>query len=252
MIDPILMRPSDIWLTSYSFLDSLSRISQPNYLPSDLDVLRSRPNTMIREFEFTREGSTYRLTDSYIDSTKRKLWNILWDSATAIMFIVNIANYDVLRAESLGGSSTPLEDDLISFQSLVNSLILTESAMLLVFNNMNEFKAKLPHSPLERIYPDYKGGPDCSEACNFIMNLFCSSPRKVQDKQIYVSLSFSSDAGPANFVETAVQDFLAYKNLRPKKSFSKYEEEDDDDDDAAAAAAAAVSRLSARRFCWPC
>ncbi|KAK9736282.1 guanine nucleotide-binding protein subunit alpha [Basidiobolus ranarum] len=77
------------------YFDSIDRIGQPDYVPNDQDVLRSRVKTTgITETTFSIGNVTYRLLDVGGQRSERKKWIHCFENVTAIVFMVAISEYD--------------------------------------------------------------------------------------------------------------------------------------------------------------
>lgn len=62
-------------LISFSYFDNIQRLAEPNYVPTEQDVLRSRSKTTgIIETEFDIEKSHFRLVDVGGQRSERKKW----------------------------------------------------------------------------------------------------------------------------------------------------------------------------------
>lgn len=82
--------------TSY-FLDpdNLSRLSQPDYVPTEQDVLRTRVRTTgIVETQFEIEGNVFKMFDVGGQRNERKKWIHCFESVTALLFVAAISEYD--------------------------------------------------------------------------------------------------------------------------------------------------------------
>jgi guanine nucleotide-binding protein subunit alpha len=82
-------------VTFNSYFDSIGRIGDPRYAPSNQDVLRSRVKTTgITETVFVIGDLTYRMFDVGGQRSERKKWIHCFESVTAIIFLVAISEYD--------------------------------------------------------------------------------------------------------------------------------------------------------------
>jgi hypothetical protein len=89
-----------IYLRFNSYFDSIDRISDPRYTPSDQDVLRSRVKTTgITETTFIIGDLTYRMFDVGGQRSERKKWIHCFENVTAIIFLVAISEYDQVLIE---------------------------------------------------------------------------------------------------------------------------------------------------------
>lgn len=79
----------------FSFLDNLPRLSSPNYVPSEQDLLRTRIKTTgITEVLFELKGLTFRVIDVGGQRSERKKWIHCFDNVNAIIFISSLSEYD--------------------------------------------------------------------------------------------------------------------------------------------------------------
>ncbi|OLL24922.1 Guanine nucleotide-binding protein alpha-2 subunit [Neolecta irregularis DAH-3] len=82
------------------FFDSIDRVFQPNYIPSDQDILRCRMKTTgITETLFHLGDLNYRMFDVGGQRSERKKWIHCFESVTALMFLVAISGYDQCLVE---------------------------------------------------------------------------------------------------------------------------------------------------------
>lgn len=58
------------------------------------------------------------------------------------------------------------------FESVANSRWFTKTSIILFLNKIDLFKAKLPTSPLNVTFPDYKGGDNPDVAGDFLVAKF--------------------------------------------------------------------------------
>ncbi|CAG8433736.1 10428_t:CDS:2 [Diversispora eburnea] len=164
------------------YFDSIDRISQADYFPTDQDVLRSRVKTTgITETTFFIGELTYRMFDVGGQRSERKKWIHCFENVTAIVFLVAISEYDQLL----------LEDETV----------------------IDRFAEKLPISPMENYFPDYTGGDNYEAACDYILNRFVSLNQS-DIKQIYTHFTCATDTQQIKFVMAAVNDIIIQTNLR--------------------------------------
>uniref|UniRef100_A0A8R1IWS1 Uncharacterized protein n=1 Tax=Caenorhabditis japonica TaxID=281687 RepID=A0A8R1IWS1_CAEJA len=118
------------------FLDNLPRLSSPNYVPSEQDLLRTRIKTTgITEVLFELKGLTFRVIDVGGQRSERKKWIHCFDNVNAIIFISSLSEYD----------QTLRED-----------------------NCTDLFAEKSLRSPLTVCFPEYKGQQNQTECINYI------------------------------------------------------------------------------------
>lgn len=210
-----------------SYFDSISRIAQPDYVPDDQDILRSRVKTTgITETSFHIGELTYRMYDVGGQRSERKKWIHCFENVTTILFLVAISEYDQLLFED--ESVNRMQEALTLFDSICNSRWFTKTSIILFLNKIDRFKEKLPVSPMQNYFPDYEGthswfaghpfvpeppkncpsdwetgGPDYAAACDYILNRFVSLNQH-DTKQVYTHFTCATDTTQIRFVMAAV------------------------------------------------
>ncbi|KAJ1759234.1 guanine nucleotide-binding protein subunit alpha [Coemansia sp. RSA 1824] len=196
---------------SYYF-DSIGRICQEGYLPSDQDVLRSRVKTTgINETVFRVGELTYRMLDVGGQRSERTTWIHCFENVTAILFLVAISEYDQVLIED--ESVNRMQEALTLFDSICNSRWFVKTSIILFLNKMDIFHEKLPHSPMRKYFPDYDGGNDPDAASEYILKRFVSLNQS-EAKHIYTHYTCATDTSQIKFVMAAVNDIIIQTNLR--------------------------------------
>jgi guanine nucleotide-binding protein subunit alpha len=145
-----------IFISLFSYFNSIDRIGDPNYLPTDQDVLRSRVKTTgISETKFIIGELTYRMFDVGGQRSERKKWIHCFENVTAIIFMVAISEYDQVLIED--ESVNRMQEALTLFDSICNSRWFEKTSTILFLNKTDLFKKKLTYSPLADHFPEYKG-----------------------------------------------------------------------------------------------
>ncbi|KAJ7201554.1 guanine nucleotide-binding protein alpha-4 subunit [Mycena pura] len=135
------------------FLDDLERVTLPNYLPTDDDVLRARLKTVgVSEYTFSMEVSTGRETPTewrIIDvggSRSQVLaffstWVPFFDDVDAIIFLAPIAGFDQVLAEDR--TVNRLEDSVLLWKSVCSNKLLAGVDLVLFLNKCDILEKKL-------------------------------------------------------------------------------------------------------------
>ncbi|KAI9271313.1 G-alpha protein [Sporodiniella umbellata] len=195
------------------YFDSILRIGQSGYMPSDQDVLRSRvKSTGITETTFVIDKLTYRMFDVGGQRSERKKWIHCFENVTALVFLVAISEYDQVLFED--ASVNRLQESLTLFDSICNSRWFLKTSIILFLNKIDLFKEKLIKSPLEEYFGDYKGGNSYDAACQYLHDKFTTVNTRADTKQIYTHLTCATDTKQIKFVMNAVNDIVVHDNLR--------------------------------------
>jgi len=128
------------------FLDSVKRISQPDYLPTTVDVLNVRLQTLgVAEHSFDVElcGSRYNWLMYDVGGARgqRHAWVPYFDDATAIIFLAPISAFDQYLEED--ARTNRVDDSLQLFTAICSNKLLKNSHLVLLLNKTDLLKKKL-------------------------------------------------------------------------------------------------------------
>ena len=189
----------------------MGRITSPDYIPNDQDILRTRQkSTGVTEFNFTIGDLTYKMLDVGGQRSERKKWIHCFDNVTAIVFLVGISEYDQVLVED--ESVNRMQEALSLFDSICNSRWFLNTSIILFLNKIDLFREKIRKVPLEATFPMYTGGPDFDAGCKFIADMFLRL-NKTGRKTIYPHLTCATDTTQIKFVMTAVNRIIIDKLL---------------------------------------
>ncbi|KAK4706056.1 hypothetical protein P7C70_g140, partial [Phenoliferia sp. Uapishka_3] len=216
-----------------SYFDSISRIGQHGYLPSDQDVLRSRVKTTgITETNFEIGELKYRMFDVGGQRSERKKWIHCFENVTAIVFLVAVSEYDQQLYED--ESINRMQEALVLFDSICNSRWFVRTSIILFLNKIDLFREKILHSPISNYFPDFTGGSDLQAGCDYFSSRFVGLNQSTA-KQIYTHFTCATDVrsltsmtgvdgadllymnsqtNQIKFVLSAVNDIVIQVNLR--------------------------------------
>ncbi|GIX77585.1 guanine nucleotide-binding protein G(i) subunit alpha [Caerostris extrusa] len=136
------------------YLNALDRISQPNYIPSQQDVLRTRVKTTgIVETHFTFKGLHFKMFDVGGQRSERKKWIHCFEGVTAIIFCVALSGYDLVLAED--EEMNRMTESIRLFDSICNNKWFVETSIILFLNKKDLFEEKITKSPLTICFPEY-------------------------------------------------------------------------------------------------
>ncbi|KAI9314325.1 guanine nucleotide binding protein, alpha subunit [Dichotomocladium elegans] len=194
------------------YFDSIDRIGDVNYVPTDQDVLRSRVKTTgITETTFVIGDLTYRMFDVGGQRSERKKWIHCFENVTAIIFLVAISEYDQVLIED--ETVNRMQEALTLFDSICNSRWFVKTSIILFLNKIDIFKEKLSKHPLVEHFPEFEGPETYDAASDFILHRFVSLNQS-DSKQIYTHFTCATDTQQIRFVMAAVNDIIIQNNLR--------------------------------------
>lgn len=105
-----------------------------------------------------------------------------------------------------------MEESLLLFDSVVNSRWFLKTSMILFLNKVDLFKEKLSHSPLEKTFPEYKGGADVNKAAKFILWRFNQVNRA--NLNLYPHLIQATDTSNIKIVLKSVEETISRTVLK--------------------------------------
>lgn len=196
--------------TQYYF-ENIGRIAQPNYVPNEQDVLRSRVKTTgVLETLFEVEDIYFRLVDVGGQRSERRKWIHCFEDVTAIIFCVAISEYDLKLYED--NETNRMHESLQLFKELCNTKWFQGTAFILFLNKKDIFEEKIKRSPLTVCFPDYNG-PQTFEACSqFVQDRFVELNEN-KEKDIYAHLTCATDTDNIIIVFNAVRHIILTKIL---------------------------------------
>lgn len=195
------------------YLNSLDRISHPDYLPSQQDVLRTRVKTTgIVETKFSFKGLIFKLFDVGGQRSERKKWIHCFECVTAIIFCVAMSGYDMVLAED--EEVNRMIESIKLFDSICNNKWFTETSIILFLNKKDLFEAKIQHSPLRVCFPEYTGPNTYERAAEYIRIKFEMLNKRRGSKDIYSHFTCATDTNNIQFVFDAITDVIIKNNLK--------------------------------------
>ncbi|XP_014249886.1 guanine nucleotide-binding protein G(i) subunit alpha isoform X1 [Cimex lectularius] len=195
------------------YLNSLDRISQPNYVPTQQDVLRTRVKTTgIIETHFTFKGLHFKMFDVGGQRSERKKWIHCFEGVTAIIFCVALSGYDLVLAED--EEMNRMIESMKLFDSICNSKWFVETSIILFLNKKDLFEEKITKSPLTICFPEYTGSNTYEEAAAYIQMKFENLNKRKDQKEIYTHFTCATDTNNIQFVFDAVTDVIIKNNLK--------------------------------------
>jgi len=209
----VFKRQSEIQLNDSAayYFEAIERIMQPNYVPSEQDVLRSRAKTTgIVETEFEIHGVRFKLVDVGGQRSERKKWLHCFQDVTAVIFCIATSEYDLKLYED--DKVNRMLESLELFKTTVNNDWFSGAkgaspAFILFFNKSDLFKEKIRKVDLKCCFPDYTGGLDEDNAYKFVQKKFLEANQNPK-KHIYAHLTCATDTDNINVVFSAVQDII--------------------------------------------
>ncbi|KAI0051350.1 G-alpha-domain-containing protein [Auriscalpium vulgare] len=192
--------------TERYFFTAIERVTSSTYQPSDRDIFyvnRVTKPTGISEFKIHGDNLCYQFVEvREARRSPRRKWLPFFDSATAVVFLVCLSDYDVVIDDEGG---TGLQQSLHLFDSVCNT---SRQSIILILDDSDVFQDKLKRSPLSDIFADFHGGEDYDEACAFILQKFVMHNKSPPSRTLYAYFSASDDTKQSTFMLNALLDVV--------------------------------------------
>lgn len=194
------------------YLENLPRISKPDYVPNEQDILRSRQKTSGIFDSVFDVGSNLKLHiyDVGGQRSERKKWIHCFDNVTLIIFCVSLSEYDQLLLEDQGQNR--FQESLVLYDNVVNSRWFARTSVVLFLNKIDLFAEKIQKVPLETYFPDYTGGQDINKAAKYILWRFVRLNRA--NLNIYPHVTQATDTSNIKLVFAALKETILENTLK--------------------------------------
>lgn len=207
------MRSSEFQLTdsAIGFITEISRLSEPDYIPTDADILRARLRTSgIQETTFsTKAGDRFRLLDVGGQRSERRKWIHCFDGVTGILFFVAMSEYDLQLAEDI--TVNRMHESLAIFKDIARFEFFAQTPLILFLNKSDIFRQKIETVDLKVAFPTYTGGCNFKNASQFMIHCF---EQLAPNRPIFPHITVSTDTANVRIVFDDVREIVVRQMLR--------------------------------------
>ncbi|KAL8287588.1 hypothetical protein RQP46_003446 [Phenoliferia psychrophenolica] len=124
------------------FFDNLDRLTSPTFLPTDDDILRARVRTTgIIEARFKVKDRIYKVLDVGGQRSERRKWIACFENVDVLLFLFAVSEFDQQLYEDETQNRFIEAENL--FGSISNSLWFKNSTLIVFFNKIDLFDAKI-------------------------------------------------------------------------------------------------------------
>lgn len=200
------------------WFNNVRRIYSNKYLPTDNDILRSRsPTCGIAEMTFRIENTRFSMFDVGGQRGERRKWVHCFNEVNAIMFIASLADYDQILIETREPRNSMLES-LWLFKMVITEFF-PDKPVILFLNKADVFSEKLKLSPMERWFPQFKGGSNLQAAVDFVDHEYLAQTkpengRRGHSHTIYRHVTTATDTGHMQVVWNAARHAILTENMK--------------------------------------
>ncbi|KAF9465088.1 guanine nucleotide binding protein, alpha subunit [Collybia nuda] len=202
------------------FLDSLPRVTSPNYIPTDDDILRARLKTLgVTEHRFTIThgaslGRVWKVFDVGGHRSQRAAWVPYFDDMDAIIFLAPISCFDQVLAEDIKVNRL---DSVKLWSAIVSNELLKNTNLILFLNKIDIMKAKLAAGiKLSKYVVSYADRPnDFDHTSVYLRKKFAgiSKEKSLLPRPFYCHLTSVTDTKSTKYILSNIKDMLMRRNL---------------------------------------
>jgi len=196
--------------TNY-FMKHLDSITDPNYVPTDADILHSRSTTCgIIETHFKVGNLFFRMCDVAGQRSERRKWMHCFSDVKAVIVLVGISEYDQVLAEQ--HDVNRMHEALKLFGDICNSRWFEMTTMILFLNKIDLFAEKIKQVPLRVCFPEYEGDNSFEATTRYISERFRAANRNA-NKYVYTHLTCATDTECIKNIFTSVRESIIKDRL---------------------------------------
>jgi len=195
------------------FYQRLREVVQPDYVPTEQDILRARIRTTgIVEHVFNIKENEFRMFDVGGQRNARKKWIHCFVNVTSVIFVAALSAYDQVLYED--NTTNRMHEALNLFEDICCSRWFLSTPMILFLNKKDLFKEKIgPNGPsLKVAFPFYTGANEYRPCCQFIKQEFRDRNRN-PERKVYVHFTNATDTKTFEKVFTDVQSIVLRLHL---------------------------------------
>ncbi|XP_028979388.1 guanine nucleotide-binding protein subunit alpha-13b [Esox lucius] len=196
------------------FLDNLEKLGQPDYLPTQQDILLARkPTKGIHEYDFEIKNVPFKMVDVGGQRSERRRWFECFDSVTSILFLVSSSEYDQVLMEDR--QTNRLSESLNIFETIVNNRVFSNVSIILFLNKTDLLEEKVRSVPINDYFPEYTGEPHClADVQRFLVECFRGKRREAPQKPLYHHFTTAINTENIRLVFRDVKDTILHDNLK--------------------------------------
>lgn len=184
-------RRSEYWNMDATpfYLNEVFRISDPDFEPSEEDMVMARVRTTgIIVTQVPEPPFTYQVVDVGGQRSERRKWIHCFDDVRAVIFLEGLAGYNQVLFED--SSVNRMQESLNLFSEVVKNPIFKKTPIFVFLNKKDLFETMIPQFPLSGCFSEYDGAPgDVRAALEFVKEKYRSVMRAhCPGKEIFIQV----------------------------------------------------------------
>ncbi|GCB73140.1 guanine nucleotide-binding protein subunit alpha-13 [Scyliorhinus torazame] len=196
------------------FLDNLERLGDPDYIPTQQDILLARrPTKGIHEYDFEIKNVPFKMVDVGGQRSERRRWFECFDGVTSILFLVSSSEFDQVLMEDR--QTNRLSESLNIFETIVNNRVFSNVSIILFLNKTDLLEEKVKTVSIKDYFSQYEGNPhELSDVQQFLVQCFRDKRREQQHKPLYHHFTTAINTENIRLVFRDVKDTILHDNLK--------------------------------------
>ncbi|XP_018617458.1 guanine nucleotide-binding protein subunit alpha-13a isoform X1 [Scleropages formosus] len=207
-----------LWSTSGEsvkyFLDNVDKLGEPDYLPTQQDILLARkPTKGIHEYDFEIKNVPFKMVDVGGQRSERRRWFECFDSVTSILFLVSSSEFDQVLMEDR--QTNRLMESLNIFETIVNNRVFSNVSIILFLNKTDLLEEKVKIVSVKDYFSEFEGDPhNLADVQKFLVECFRNKRRDQQQKPLYHHFTTAINTENIRLVFRDVKDTILHDNLK--------------------------------------
>lgn len=169
------------------FFEKLEEVSDPEYVPTDEDVLRARIRTIgITNVTFDIDGALIRIYDVGGQKNERSKWEKVMNEVGGVIYCVSFSEFDKPMFEDK--SVLRINDSIQVFEQITHRKQFATAPFFLLCNKFDIFKEKITNTDcFLKVYPEFTGNAhDPDECAQYIIDKFLAAAGEMPKRPINV------------------------------------------------------------------
>ncbi|XP_061539069.1 guanine nucleotide-binding protein subunit alpha-11-like [Phycodurus eques] len=200
------------------YMSQLDRIAEPDYIPTEQDVLRVRfPTTGIHDYSFTINKITLRIVDVGGQKSERRKWIHCFENVTSLIFLASLSEYDLVLEER--DTINRMQESLALFYTTIHSPWFHRTSIILFLNKTDILADKILSSDLKKYFPGFMGRrQDAEDAKKYIQKLYQEQTNNPENREggrsLYPHHTCATDTDNIRKVFSDIKDTVLLSSLR--------------------------------------
>ncbi|XP_059091284.1 G protein alpha q subunit-like [Tigriopus californicus] len=195
------------------FLSRVGQVLQPEYMPSNQDIVQTRVKTtgiIEHDFLIMSKGEKPRkliLIDVGGQRSERKKWIHCFENVMLLIFLTAVSEFDQVLDED--ECTNRIQESLRLFQTILEYNWFLNTTVILFLNKKDLLEEKIKRKEIKAYFPEFEGPEhDYNAAIEFFSDKFRSMNRFPKDRDIYIHPTDATDKENIKVVDVIVQEII--------------------------------------------